>query len=53
VTLPASVGQRFEPQEQVLESASSQIHAPIEDDEEDDDDEEDEDEDEDDPENNW
>ena len=46
VTLPASVGQRFEPQEQILESAMSRIHAPIEDDDE-------EDEDEDDQENNW
>ena len=49
VTLPASVGQRFEPQEQILESAMSRIHAPIEDDEGDDE----EDEDEDDQENNW
>jgi hypothetical protein len=46
VTLPASVGQRFEPQEQILESASSRSHAVPEDDE--DDNEEDDDE-----ENNW
>ena len=49
VTLPASVGQRFEPQEQILESASSRSHAVPEDDEDDNE----EDDDEDDPENNW
>jgi len=49
VTLPASVGQRFEPQEQILESASSRSHAVPEDDEDDNE----EDDDEDDQENNW
>ena len=49
VTLPTSVGQRFEPQQQILESAMSRIHAAPEDE----DDEDEEDEDEVDPENNW
>lgn len=44
VTLPASVGQRFEPQEQILESASSRSHAVPEDNEEDEEYEEDDDE---------
>jgi hypothetical protein len=51
VTLPASVGQRFEPQERLSESVSSSTYTDPEDEEEDE--EEDEDEDNDDQENTW